>query len=165
MRGQITRVLEELNDEFFKGMGDLEIGAYKNMHQSVRGGAFYDWTSAPQPYRDFCKSHGYDADAETTWISYVDANSLYPTAMCMRLPVGNFTIMALHSEPGERLAQLQETMDHYDHETSEVGYFFEVTYIIPEGKHNHFDFAPLAKGLSTSASSRPTKKSSSSSST
>ena len=60
------------------------------LHSSVRSGMAIDWGSLPEAYKAFCSKHGYDPAQPTTWIGYVDVNSLYPTAMSMNMPIGAY---------------------------------------------------------------------------
>ena len=65
-------------------------GIPKEQHDRIRAGFETDWTAFPSDYKEWCKKEGYDHEAEVSWIIYIDANGLYPTTMCMPLPIGDY---------------------------------------------------------------------------
>ena len=42
---------------------------------------------------------GYNWQEDTTWLAYVDVNSLYPTAMCEMMPEGDYKAVAVSDDP------------------------------------------------------------------
>ena len=85
----------------------------------------------------------YRPDLPTSWISYVDVNSLYPTVMCQSLPYRNYQAVQLPDEPQARLDFIHETLHAYS-DLDQIGFMFVVTLEVPESVHDELDFAPVA---------------------
>ena len=91
---------------------------------------------------------GYNPDEPTSWLQYVDVNSLYPFAMSMALPEGDFKeVRELpdDSNLSEQLRWLYHVLDEYD-DDSERGYLITVDYEVPDRLH---DLKPLAPCVHT----------------
>ena len=76
----------------------------------------------------------YDASKPTTSLLYLDANSLYPTAMCEPLPIDQFSMV--------------DNLDAFDvtqvADDAEYGYIMEIDGYMPNDKHDIFNDYPLA---------------------
>ena len=113
-----------------------------DINNNIRGGLsniFVSYAKANNP-----KCPGYDPYQDTTWLSYVDVNSLYPTAMCEMMPLDNYKAVILSEDPQEALIVLHHLLDNYE-DTSTIGYMMVVTFHIPKEYHDEIDFAPIAK--------------------
>jgi hypothetical protein len=86
----------------------------------------------------------YDPSQETTWITYVDVNSLYPTAMCEMMPEADYKAVQLDADPERALIALHHILDNYK-DDSTTGYMLVVDHEIPQELHDQIDFAPVAK--------------------
>ena len=75
----------------------------------------------------------YDPSKPTKTLLYMDANSLYPTAMCLPLPVDQFTWM----DNVDRF----NVMEHDD--DAEYGYVLEIDGETPADKHDLYSDYPL----------------------
>ena len=120
----------------------------KFFEQVKRDGTIPEGTSREDDvrYGIWASNNGYNQMEDTTWITYVDVNSLYPKQMCKPLPTGKYTIRELALTSTERIRQCQEIVAKHD-PNGGTGYFLEVTFSIPEELHDHLDFAPVASGL------------------
>ena len=98
----------------------------------------------PSDYRQWIVENGFDPAEETSWIAYVDANSLYPTVMSQSLPVSNYQEIELAPCVADRLDFLNALVKAYRPE-GRTGYHIEVTYHVPEHLHDYFDLAPIVK--------------------
>ena len=112
-----------------------EIEMFQFFERQIRGGVasvFHRLSWANNKYmKDF------DSSQPSKFIVYLDANSLYPTAMMQPLPVGGFTWLEK-----ERLKDWQKIV-----ETEGIGCVLEVDLEYPEELHDlHNDF-PLAPEL------------------
>jgi len=116
----------------------------KEQHDRIRQGHATDWSTLPSEYKEWCKKEGYDHESELSWIIYIDANSLYPTTMCMPLPIGDYK--KLDIVEGEGVPMVNEILSSYK-DDSQTGYFIEVDFEIPDHLHDVFDFAPVSKRL------------------
>jgi len=87
---------------------------------------------------------GYNWQEDTTWLAYVDVNSLYPTAMCEMMPEGDYKAVAVSDDPERALAALHHILDNYQDDQT-TGYMVLVDYEIPPEYHDRTDFAPVAK--------------------
>merc|ERR1711894_320219 len=75
----------------------------------------------------------YDSSKPIKSLLYLDANSLYPTAMSMPLPIDQF-----------EFAEDPESIDFANvDDDAEFGYIFEVDGLTPEDKHDLFNDYPL----------------------
>jgi hypothetical protein len=83
----------------------------------------------------------YDPNEETSWITYVDANSLYPSSMTYPLPYEAYEKVELQ---GDGISQVKELIQDFTWDDI-VGYMFVVDFAIPEGAHDRLDFAPVCK--------------------
>ena len=137
------RVLRALSEDFLETLQPNEAEQLLALHEKVRCGEAVDLEGLSPQYKAYCKENGYDWDKELSWISYVDANSLYPAAMVTNLPKGNYARMELSEDLDERLDLLRKHVKEYDHKSSSEGFFFVVTYEVPRELHDHFDLAPL----------------------
>ena len=88
----------------------------------------------------------YDPTQDTTWITYVDVNSLYPTAMCEMMPEGDYKAVNLDEDPERALIALHHILDNYE-DDSTIGYMLVVDHEIPKKLHDKIDFAPVAKRI------------------
>ena len=75
----------------------------------------------------------YDPSKPTKTLLYMDANSLYPTAMCMPLPIDEFSML----ENPETLDVMQVEDD------AEYGFILEIDGYTPDEKHDQFSDYPL----------------------
>ncbi len=98
----------------------------------------------PSDYRQWIVENGFDPAEETSWIAYVDANSLYPTVMSQNLPVSNYQELELAPCIADRLEFLNALVKTYRPD-GRTGYHIEATYHVPEHLHDYFDLAPIAK--------------------
>jgi hypothetical protein len=83
----------------------------------------------------------YNPDEETSWITYVDANSLYPSSMTYRIPYEAYEKVELQDD---RISQVNELIQDFTWDDI-VGYMLVVDFEIPEGMHDHLGFAPVRK--------------------
>jgi hypothetical protein len=91
-----------------------ELEQYAKLHQRVRSGnKLFLW---PEDYQSWCKSCGYDVEKPTTWIAYIDANSLYPTVMTMALPHDSFVAEALPPSSEASMEYLQDLLSLYNND-------------------------------------------------
>ncbi len=98
----------------------------------------------PSSYIEWCIRCGYNPREPTTWIAYVDANSLYPTVMTKNLPTRSYCLVDIPPTTSERLVFLHSMLDRY-HEDNVQGFFVVVTYHVPRELHDYFDYAPVCK--------------------
>ena len=113
-----------------------------DVNANIRGGlsnAFVSYMKANNP-----QVPGYDPYQDTTWMAYIDVNSLYPTAMCEMMPVGGYEAVKLSEDPLAALVVLNHILDNY-HDESTTGYMCVVDYFIPDELHDKLDLAPIAK--------------------
>jgi len=96
----------------------------KSLHDDVVEGDPHDWTTLPTEYADWCKENGFDHTKETSWIAYVDVNSLYPTCMTMKLPIGDYKEETLFQTNAARLKHIDRLLKSYRNE-DDRGYFVE----------------------------------------
>jgi hypothetical protein len=116
----------------------------RELHERIRTGCPVDWSEAPANYVDWCKKEGYDPEQPVSWIVYVDANSLYPTTMCMPLPIGDYRCEALPEQQAARISTVRTLMDLYTDDAAK-GYLVEVSFRVPQHLHDTLDYAPVAK--------------------
>ena len=76
----------------------------------------------------------YNPNLPTKTLLYLDANSLYPTAMCEPLPIDQFSLL---DDPDE--FDVMQISDD-----AEYGYFLEIDGYTPDDKHDQFNDYPLA---------------------
>ena len=76
----------------------------------------------------------YNASKPTTSLLYLDANSLYPTAMCEPLPIDQFSMV----DDPDAFDVTQVADD------AEYGYILEIDGYMPNDKHDIFNDYPLA---------------------
>lgn len=117
--------------ELFTGSnGDM----YLFCEKGVRGGmvlASHKYGKANNPH-----TPDYDTSKPNSYILYLDANSLYPTAMKMKLPYGGFK-WATNEWTTEEILALDDE--------AKRGYIFEVDLEYPQelhDKHNDYPLAP-----------------------
>ena len=113
-----------------------------DINNNIRGGLsniFVPYLKANNP-----KCPDYDPTTPTTYIPYMDVNSLYPTAMCEMMPIDDYKAVKLSEDPAEALAALHHILDNYE-DTNTTGYMAVITYHIPEEYHDQIDFAPVVK--------------------
>lgn len=84
-------------------------------------------------------------------LAYVDANSLYPNAMCEPLPYGEYEWYEPFrdlfptgcEDPADVLRLWREEIDGYDHQRSTHGMLFEIDYEFPPSTHDFLkDYPP-----------------------
>jgi hypothetical protein len=85
---------------------------------------------------------GYDTAQPTTWILPLDVNALYPTAMTLPLPVGDYALVANPS------AELVKRLIAAYRESNAVGYMVVCDIWVESDRHDALDFAPVAKRAS-----------------
>ena len=76
----------------------------------------------------------YDNNTISSYLTYLDANSLYGLAMCMKLPYGNL----------KWCNDIQSTDDVMKYEDNDIGYLLEVDLHYPKHLHDHHKDYPLA---------------------
>ena len=113
-----------------------------DINNNVRGGLSNIFVSYAKANNHSCPD--YDPYQDTTWLSYVDVNSLYPTAMCEMMPLDNYKAVILSEDPQDALVVMHHLLDNYE-ETSTIGYMMVVTFHVPKEYHDEIDFAPIAK--------------------
>jgi len=120
-----------------------ELERFTEHHAAVRKGLRHEdeWE---EEYETWTKKNGFDRSQPMTWIAYVDANSLYPTVMTMKLPVADYNKLDLSEDYATRMAFVHSHVASY-HDNNRMGYFVEVTYHVPESLHDQLDFPPVAK--------------------
>jgi hypothetical protein len=116
----------------------------REVHERVRTGRSVDRNELPPSYVDWCRREGYDPDHPLSSTVYVDANSLYPTTMCMPLPLGDYKREDLPEAQAARISTVRTLVDLYRDDASK-GYLIEVSFRVPEHLHDVLDFAPVAK--------------------
>ena len=97
------------------------------VEEGIRGGichSIHRYTKANNKYM-----HNYDESKESSYIQYLDANSLYGWAMSQKLPINNFKWLEDVSRINE------EFMKNYN-ENSSKGYIFEVDVKYTKKLHN-----------------------------
>ena len=90
----------------------------------------------------------YNAEEAHTWISYVDANSLYGWAMVQYLPLNNFNWLSENEI--ENLYTLLKDTPHEDELPKETGYALEVDLKYPKeihDKHSQYPLIPLTRPI------------------
>ena len=113
-----------------------------DINANIRGGLsniFVPHLEANNP-----KVPGYNPEEETTWLAYVDVNSLYPTVMCEKMPESGYEAVELSEDPAQALAALNMLLDNYTND-DEYGYMIVVDHHIPKARHDDIDFAPVCK--------------------
>ena len=110
-----------------------DIDTYLMIEKGIRGGISmisnrYAKANDPRMGSD------YNQNMPTKTILYLDANSLYPTAMCEPLPIDEFSMV---NNP-ESLDVMQ--VGDYD----KYGYILEIDGYMPREKHEQFNDYPLA---------------------
>jgi len=121
-------------------------GELREVHERVRTGCSVEWNRLPLEYVDWCRREGYDYEKPLSWIVYVDANSLYPTTMCMPLPVGDYKHEVLPDAQVARISHVEALMHFYNDDASK-GYVVEVSFRVPQRLHDLLDYAPIAKRI------------------
>ena len=76
-----------------------------------------------QPYAKANNKHceDYDEAEPTSYITYVDANSLYPYAMTLPMPVGDYEKIPLLEDQSARMVFLQTIFGRRAHENNSRG--------------------------------------------
>ena len=84
----------------------------------------------------------YDENTESSFGFYADVTNLYGYCLSQKLPLKDFKWVHLS------LDQLLRIVDQYDHNSSNVGYFIEISMSIPDHLHDYFaDFPPMAERI------------------
>ena len=108
-----------------------DIDMYNMVEKGIRGGVSMisgRYAEANEPRMDT-----YDSSKPIKSLLYLDANSLYPTAMSMPLPIDQF-----------EFAEDPESVDFASvDDDAEFGYILEVDGKTPEDKHDLFNDYPL----------------------
>ena len=81
-------------------------------------------------------AHDYDSQKDTSYIIYIDKNSLYPQAMCDYLLYANFN--------WEDPLKFNENFILEHDDNADIGYTFEVDIIYPAHLHDSHNDYPLA---------------------
>ncbi len=115
----------------------------QKVHESIRKGHDVEWDKIPDEYIEWCKKEGYNWEEELSWIIYIDANSLYPTTMCMPLPLSDYEAVVDNIAVDDVKKILSDYTDD-----SKRGYLIEVDFFVPEHLHDTFDYAPVSKRVS-----------------
>jgi hypothetical protein len=113
-----------------------EIDMFLFFEDSIRGGmvdATIRYVKANNKYLPT-----FDATKESVFCLYIDYNSLYPSAACECLPIGQFSWLN-----ASEIRDLETNLLNISSTASE-GYYLEVDLVIPENKHNYFNWYPLA---------------------
>jgi hypothetical protein len=129
---KLTKAQIELISEVNGGMA-----LYDDVTAGIRGGLacmFQPYARANNPMMP-----DYDQEQPTSWILYVDANSLYPTQMCKPVPTRDYELLG---ELG--LDEMNRVMDEWSEE-SDKGYYFVVDWCVPDDLHDYLDLAPIVK--------------------
>ena len=110
-----------------------DIDMYLMIEKGIRGGISmisHRYAKANDPRM----GDEYDASKPTSTLLYLDANSLYPTAMCEPLPIDQFSMV--------------DNLDAFDvtqvADDAEYGYILEIDANIPNRLHGKFNDYPLA---------------------
>ena len=110
-----------------------DIDMYLMIEKGIRGGISmisHRYAKANDPRM----GDEYDASKPTSTLLYLDANSLYPTAMCEPLPIDQFSMV--------------DNLDAFDvtqvADDAEYGYVLEIDANIPNRLHGKFNDYPLA---------------------
>ena len=110
-----------------------DIDMYLMIEKGIRGGISmisHRYAKANDPRM----GDEYDASKPTSTLLYLDANSLYPTAMCEPLPIDQFSMV--------------DNLDAFDvtqvADDAEYGYVLEIDANIPDRLHGKFNDYPLA---------------------
>ena len=85
----------------------------------------------------------YDKDIISSYLTYLDANNLYPWTMSQKLPVNGFKWV-------EMLSKFNEIFIKNNNENSNIGYFLEVDIDYPKelfNLHKHLPFLPERKKI------------------
>ena len=93
---------------------------------------------------------GYDQSKTTSWLQYLDCNSLYPTAMLHKLPIGEFEWLELDDFKME--AVLLWDIEAWTPD-NDYGYFAQVDVEYPESlheAHNDLPFLPEKRAFEPS---------------
>ena len=110
-----------------------DIDMYLGVEKGIRGGISmisHRYAKANDPRM----GDEYDAGKPTTSLLYLDANSLYPTAMCEPLPIDQFSM--LDDRDTSDVTQVADD--------AEYGYIMEIDGYMPNDKHDIFNDYPLA---------------------
>ena len=110
-----------------------DIDMYLMVEKGIRGGISmisHRYAEANDPRM----GDAYNPNKPTKTLMYLDANSLYPTAMCEPLPIDQFTMV---DEPNN--FDVMEVADD-----AEIGYILEIDGYVPKEKHEQFNDYPIA---------------------
>lgn len=112
---------------------------YNFLKRGVRGGI------SMIPHREFKANNpllpkDYDPSKDTWHIIYIDANGLYSSIMNLKLPYKNLHWVNLKNLNSNKIDNIIESYKHTDN----VGYFFEVDLIYPDGIKEKTKYFPLA---------------------
>ena len=110
-----------------------DIDMYLMIEKGIRGGISmisHRYAKANDPRM----GDEYDASKPTKTLLYLDANSLYPTAMCESLPVDQFSM--IDNPDAFDVTQVADDADY--------GYILEIDGYMPKDKHDTFNDYPLA---------------------
>ena len=110
-----------------------DIDMYLMVEKGIRGGISmisHRYAKANDPRM----GDEYDASKPATSLLYLDANSLYPTAMCEPLPIDQFSMV----DDPDAFDVMQVADD------AEYGYILEIDGYMPNDKHDIFNDYPLA---------------------
>ena len=113
--------------------GDIEM--FRFFERQIRGGVSSVFHRFSQANNKFMKD--FDPSQKSKFIVYLDANSLYPTAMMQPLPVGGFEWLS-----EGRLKQWEKIVD-----CEGLGCVLEVDLEYPEELHDFHNDFPLAPEL------------------
>ena len=108
--------------------------AYLRVENSMRGGIAVISHRYAVANNEFVED--YDPSKPKSFLIYLDANSLYPTAMCESLPVGEFRFLSSDEIVNFDLEAIEAD--------SPVGFILEVDLRYPENLHVEHNDYPLA---------------------
>jgi hypothetical protein len=110
---------------------------FELIHRGIRGGVAMISSRYARANNPALGPHFYDPTKPITWIVYWDANNLYGWAMSQALPLGDFRWLT-----GEEMRAVD--WEHWNPETSDTGYIFELDLFYPSELHNDHNDYPLA---------------------
>lgn len=113
-----------------------------DVNNNIRGGPSVVFQPCSKANNPDCND--FDPNLPTSWISYVDVNSLYPTIMTMSLPDSGYSSVELPDGESERLDFVHKLLSSYTNEDL-YGYMVVCDFDVPPETHDLLDFAPIAK--------------------
>lgn len=132
-------VVHNITEECAGGRGVQLMG---DLNPNIRGGLSVMFAAHVEAWNPHVPGYDPLLDRPMSWICGFDATSLYPAAMSMALPVGDYQFVDLESKPpNDRMAVFYDMLDEYTPE-SRRGAMIVCTFKVPKEMHNMFDYAP-----------------------